>query len=141
MRPRRVRRGRTSSAPSRNAHRARPGWVRSLRRARRAIDASLRRIDGSCRVIDASERFAGRRPLQAADQLHRVSCWLADAAAQLERAQIRLRDTTACIEAAPERAGGAPVPVMQAILHWIDAAGRLTAVSDHLQETSARLVA
>jgi hypothetical protein len=108
---------------------------------RRAIDASLRRIEGSCRLIEASERFGGRRPLQAADQLQRASGWLADAATQLQRAQVLLNDTTRCMESAPERAAGAPVPVMKAILHWIDAAGRLTAVSDHLQDTSTRLVA
>ena len=134
-------RGRTSSASPRNAHQPRRGWVRSLRRARRAIDASLRRIEGSGRVIEAAERFGRRRPLQAAGQLHRASCWLADAAAQLQRAQLRLNDTTQCIESAPERAAGAPVPVMYTILHWIDAAGRLTAVSDHLSDTSTRLVA
>jgi hypothetical protein len=108
---------------------------------RRAIDASLRKIEGSGRVIDAAERFGGTKPLQAVDQLQRVSCWLADAAAQLQRAQLRLNDTTRCMESAPERAGGSPVPVMDAILQWIDAAGRLTAVSEHLQETSAQLVA
>jgi hypothetical protein len=136
-----VSRRNSSSASSRHANHSRRGWIRPLRRARRAIDASLRRIDCSCRVIDASERFGGRRPVQAADQLQRVFHWLADAATQLDRAQIRLRDTSECIESAPECAAGAPLPMMSAILHWIDAAGRLTAVSERLGDTSTGLVA
>jgi len=122
------------------SHGSRQGWTRSLRRARRAIDASVRRIEGSCRVIDAAQRFASRRPLRATDHLQQVSGWLVDAAVQLQRAGIRMRDTTECAALAPERAAAAPQGLIDATARWLAAAGRLAVASDRLDDTMARLL-
>jgi hypothetical protein len=91
-------------------------------------------------VIDAAQRLASRRPLRATDHLQQVSGWLVLAAVQLQRAGIRMRDTTECIALAPERAAGAPQGLIDVTARWIDAAGRLAAASNRLDETMARLL-
>jgi hypothetical protein len=98
-------------------------------------------MDGSCRVIDASARFAARRPVRAAQQLYHASEWLADAAAQLQRASVRLRHTVDCMALAPADAAGAPERLTAATRAWLDATVRLSAASDRLDTTMARVLA
>jgi len=109
-------------------------------RTRRSLNASFRLIDASRRVIDASERGAAGRPIRATRQLERVSGWLADASAQLERAGIGIRDTTDRAAQSPELAPEAPRWLTVATARLIDAAGQIAALSERLDDTFTGLV-
>jgi hypothetical protein len=115
-------------------------WTRALRRTRRSIRSTLHRVEASARVIGAAERFAPSRPAAAVQQLVVAGFWLAEAAADLDRAARGLRDTTDSI-AIDGAAAGAPQRVVDATLHWIVAAGRLVHVSNDLDASFARLSA
>lgn len=134
-------RGRTSAAFSGPARQARAGWVRPLRRARRALGSTMRRIEESCRLLDASECLGRQRPLRASHQLILVYKRMTEAGQRLVRANLCIQETLSCIRQAPESAGGAPKPVMLAMLQATDAAVQLHAVMARLSGTSTWLAA
>lgn len=110
-------------------------WTRPLRRTRQAIERSLRLIEESGHVIEAAERFAARRPLRAAREYERVSVCLAQATAQLSCAVRALSVTTAKIELSPAQASDAPPFLLDAVIRWAGAAGKLAVLSDRLDDT------
>jgi hypothetical protein len=116
-------------------------WIRPFRRTKRAINSTLGLIETSRRVINACETFAGVRPLRATRQLQRVSGWLSQAAARLERGVECLNATTDSIAIAPADAGDAPERLIDATERWIDAAAQIAMLSNRLDETFTRLVA
>jgi len=118
----------------------RQSWLRPFRRTRRAIDASFRLIDSCLRVIEAWEKSAEKRPLRATRELERVSGWLVETTALLESGMECLSETTDRIAQSPADAGDAPGLLIEATARWIDAASRLAALSNRLDDTFTGLV-
>jgi len=118
----------------------RRGWIRPLRRMRRATKACLGWIDCSCRVLEESSRIGTQRPFATTVQLLRVSRWLAAAAAHLQRAEIRLQDTQQSLALAPEEGRGAPEMVIAATQQWVAATSRLLAAQDRLEVLMAEVL-
>jgi hypothetical protein len=112
----------------------RSAWMRRFRRTRQTINRSLRLIEASGRVIDAAERFAARRPTRAARRYQRVSVWLDEASMQLSSAIRALSVTAVKIARSPEQASDAR-PLLEATARWSVAAGKLSALSDRLDDT------
>src|SRR5690349_19717352 len=82
----------------------RPGWLRPLRRAQRALAACVELIDASFRKVLASERDARHRPGRTSRELNHASGQLAEAARYLCRAARELAETNEWIGREPERA-------------------------------------
>jgi hypothetical protein len=118
----------------------RRAWVRPFRRARRAIDATLRLIESSCRVIDDCERLVADHPIRATRQFEQVSGWLCEASEQLGRGAREWSVTFDSIEQAPFFAGDAPRLLTFAMARWIDAAARLATLSNRLDDSFSSLM-
>ncbi|HYC89865.1 MAG TPA: hypothetical protein VEO54_11690 [Thermoanaerobaculia bacterium] len=97
----------------------RPTWVRSIRRAHRALDASARLIASCLATVDRSERCAGRRPVRTSRNLWDASGRLVTASRRLMRAAQQIAETNEWIGREPERAAGAPERVVRATQRWI----------------------
>jgi hypothetical protein len=108
----------------------RPAWVRPLRRAQRAINASILLLASTLRAVERSERCAHRRPVQTSRNLQGASGQLQVALARLNRAAREIAETNQCMILEPERAAGAPPLVAEAALRWVDVAGSLAALAD-----------
>jgi hypothetical protein len=122
-----------SGRPSNRVRRS--AWLRRFRRTRQTIDRSLRLIEASGRVIDAAERFAARRPTRAARKYKRVSGWLDEASMQLSSAIRALSVTAVKIARSPEQAADTRPLLTGATARWAGAAGKLSALSDRLDDT------
>ena len=144
---------RIGAAPGRNANDSRGAglrshelhedsrsWERPIRHTVKVIDASLRLIDSSSRIIEDCERMAAEHPIIATHRLERVSGRLARVAGLLESGVDGLNETTERVALSPVEAGDAPEQVIAATQRWIDAAARLAALSNRLDETFAALV-
>jgi len=113
----------------------RSAWMRRFRRTRQTIDRSLRLIEASGRVIDAAERFAARRPTRAGRKYERVSGWLDEASMQLSSAIRALSVTAVKIARSPAQASDARPLLIGATARWAGAAGKLSALSNRLDDT------
>jgi hypothetical protein len=107
-----------------------PAWVRPLRRAQRAINASIRLLDSTVRAVERSERCVHRRPIQTSRNLQGASGRLLDALARLNRAAREIAETNECMVREPERAAGVPLLVAHTTARWVDVAGCLAALAD-----------
>jgi hypothetical protein len=101
-----------------------------LRRAQRAINASIRLLDSTLRAVERSERCAQRRPVETSRNLHGASGRLLDALERLNRAAREIAETNACMAREPERAADAPLLVAYAASRWVDVAACLAALAD-----------
>jgi hypothetical protein len=115
-------------------------WRVPLRRARRAIRSTLDRVETCSRVIEATVRFAAGRPLETSRRIRRLSNWIDEAGACLQRASRGVGETVRLAEKEPDRAAAAPALLFDTTGRWLDAAERLNEISVRLVETSARLV-
>jgi hypothetical protein len=109
--------------------------MRRFRRTRQTIHRSLRLIETSGRVIDAAERFAARRPTRAARKYERVSGCLDEASMQLSSAIRALTVTALKIARSPAEAADARPLLLEATARWAGAAGKLSALSNRLDDT------
>lgn len=94
-------------------------WARPLRRAHRAIDASVRLIGSTLRAREEAERCAHRRPLRTSHNLDEASGRLLHASRRLQRAVEQLAATNQCIALAPEEAASAPELLIRATERWM----------------------
>jgi hypothetical protein len=93
----------------------RPVWVRSYRRAQRAIDASVRLIGSSMNTASVSESCLERRPVRTAQSLNGAARRLAAAGLRLLHASRELAAANECLGRAP---GDAPELVALASERW-----------------------
>jgi hypothetical protein len=115
------------------------GWRRPLRRARRAIAATLGRVEQAGRVIDAAARFGRQRPLAATDRYVHVAARLAGAGTTLELAARSLSETTDWIALAGVPAG-APELLVETTTLWIAVAARLADTSNRMDAAFGQLL-
>lgn len=125
---------------SRRRGEKRAAWRAPLRRAWRALDASLRRVDATRRVVEASERCGARRPIEVTRQLQRAGNWLSTAAALLSRSVRDADRSCSCAVLEPQRAAAVRPLLFVTAVRWLDAAGRLDAASMALESAMAGLV-
>lgn len=132
-RPNRTRAPEGADGTCRNGSRpqggARPGWLRPLRRAQRALHACVGLIDASFRKVLASERDARQRPARTSRELHHASGQLVEAARYLSRAARELAETNEWIAREPERARFAPECLLAETEHWLRVAAWLSEVA------------
>ena len=114
-------------------------WRRPLRRARRAIAATLGRVEQAGRVIEAAARFERQRPLAATDRYVHVAARLAGAGASLHLAARSLSETTDWIALAGVPAG-APELLVETTALWIFVAARLAETSNRMDAAFGQLV-
>lgn len=110
---------RTSAPQGVSGRRNGRAWVRPLRRAHRAMDASVRLIGSTLRARAKAERCAHRRPLRTSRDLDEASGRLLHASRRLQRAVVQLAATNECVARAPEEAAAAPELLLHATERWM----------------------
>jgi len=126
---------RTNHAAGKCRDRGRPqrrrlAWVRSLRRAQRALDACVGLINSSLSTVVVSKGCVHQRPIRTSRDLNHASGRLVEASARLGRAARELAETNECIAREPERAVFAPELLIGDTSRWIKVAARLEEVAD-----------
>ena len=128
----------------------RPGWSRPLRRARQAIDASLRLIDSAYLALEVAEHAPLGRPMvRATRQLLLLPRWMDQAHERLTRALRLLREAKGCLDLASASADGAELRMLDQAERTVDglaerlsgALTRLSALSHDTEEAFGRLAA
>ncbi|HEX7153343.1 MAG TPA: hypothetical protein VF618_17790 [Thermoanaerobaculia bacterium] len=99
---------------------ARPAaaWVRSMRRAQRALDSSRRLITAALRTAAKSERSAGWLPIRSSKSLEHAEARMRVAASRLAIVSEALDEWTACVVREPESGAGAPVAMLATTTRW-----------------------
>ena len=108
-------------------------WVRPLRRALQAMDATFRLVHSTARTAAASERCAHRRPVQASRQLWDASGRMVRASFRQMKAAEQLAELEAVIARTPEISSLAPSLFVAAVAQWVDLSARLTETSAEVQ--------
>lgn len=115
--------------PAAGQRQKQPRWVRPLRRLHRDLDCSLKLLHSTWQAISAATTT---RPLRTSRRLHRASFGLLDAQAHISHAAQCLDAITESARQAPESAADVPWLLLEATQRWVNLAGELAVMSEHL---------
>lgn len=116
-------------APLTGQREKQPRWVRPLRRLHRDLDRGLKLLDSTRRAISAA---TATRPIRTSRRLYRASFGLLEAQARLSSAVRGLDTITEAARQAPEQAAEVPWLLLEATQRWVNLAGELAVMSNHL---------